>query len=192
MLTTSLRMTQRGLIVAGLAGLSAAPGVACDRPRAVQATYVYVARPALQVEPAPAPAPVLPAAYHMPSNNTSAMPAKATATPDALIRRPAIRPGERVRVPLKFAGAEAGQVSVKFGSLKLNCEILDWTNTHVVFATPIVELEDDVPAQVEVLRANGSAVRDFAITLESSDNNVTVFRDPTDLPARVTSLSTTR
>lgn len=190
MLTNSLQVTQRSLIAVGLMGLSAAPAVACDRTRPVSASYVYVARPAMQAQPAPAPAPVLPAAHQATPSGPMAMPAKAAVASDVSVRRPAIRPGERVRVPLKFAGADAGLAAVKFGALKLNCEILDWSNTHVVLALPLIELDEDLPAQVEILRPNGTTIREFAITLESSDNNVTVFRDPAILPPRETSLTT--
>ena len=184
MLTTS--QTLRGVAVMGLLGLSVSSGEACDRYRPVYTSYVYVTRPVV-LPPAPIP---------VPGSQPAALTVQAVVAQkpvvDILARRPAIRPGEKVRVPLKFAGADRGQASLKFGVLKLNCEILEWSNTHVVCALPLVELEEDVPAQLEVLRSNGTTAREFGITLESLENGVTVYRDPVVLPSQATALSTTR
>lgn len=186
MLTTS--QTLRGVAVMGLLGLSVSSGEACDRYRPVYTSYVYVTRPVV-LPPAPIPVP----GYQSAALTVQTVAAqKAVVGAEIIARRPAIRPGEKVRVPLKFAGADRGQASLKFGVLKLNCEILEWSNTHVVCALPLVELEEDVPAQLEVLRSNGTTAREFGITLESLENGVTVYRDPVVLPSQATALSTTR
>lgn len=172
----------------GLLGLSVSSSEACDRYRPVYTSYAYVTRPVV-LPPAPAPVPM---PGYQPAALTVQTVAAQKAVVDIIARRPAIRPGEKVRVPLKFAGADRGQASLKFGVLKLNCEILEWSNTHVVCALPLVELEEDVPAQLEVLRSNGTTAREFGITLESLENGVTVYRDPVLPSQAATPLSASR
>jgi hypothetical protein len=72
---------------------------------------------------------------------------------------PEIAQGSIVHARVRFAGRDAGEVTVVSGGLEMQCEILDWTPTMVTFRMPPIDIVSDVNVSVQVFSGNGKLVK---------------------------------
>lgn len=135
------------LVTAVLVGPFAEQSAACRTKR-----YVCTQRRTVHVSPAP-------------TTVITKTEVVARVTVDPIPHLPEVPQGSAMRVKVNFLGNEAGVVFVTAGKLTLQCEILEWAPTHVVFQLPNVGVLDPSPVTIDVAKADGRIARSVDVLL---------------------------
>ncbi len=78
---------------------------------------------------------------------------------DVIQKLPEIVQGSIVHARVRFAGRDAGEVTVLAGGLEMQCEIVEWTPNMVTFRMPQIDIVSDVNVSVKVFSGSGSVVK---------------------------------
>lgn len=144
---------------------------ACDRVLYSQSSRVVYTSPVVHAAPV-----VHSASYATPSNTTTTASASvvrytttaAKVVAPAVVKQevvhvieklPEIVQGSIVHARVRFAGREAGEVTVVSGGLEMQCEILDWKPNMVTFRMPSIDIVSDVNVSVKVFSGSGNLVK---------------------------------
>jgi len=148
---------------------------ACDRVLYSQSSRVVYTSPVVHASPVVHSAP-----YTAPANTTTSTStvryttAAVKVVAPAVVKRevvhvieklPEIVQGSIVHARVRFAGRDAGEVTVVSGGLEMQCEILDWTPNMVTFRMPPIDIVSDVNVSVKVFSGSGSLVKSVKAVL---------------------------
>ncbi|MCA9239887.1 MAG: hypothetical protein KDA37_06800 [Planctomycetales bacterium] len=73
--------------------------------------------------------------------------------------------GSTVTAPSNYLGTETGFVLLKMGPAVHECSVLDWTPRGVTFEVPDMGLSSDTTAELQLVRPDGSIVRNYRVNL---------------------------
>jgi hypothetical protein len=79
-------------------------------------------------------------------------------------------------------GLQAGQVVLNVAGLKLNAEVLGWSELGIAVRMPQLALTEPTPVQVTVVRADGQAAQPLSLTAVLPDPNATKNAEAVPFP----------
>ena len=92
--------------------------------------------------------------------------ARVTVAPPKPVRRlPEVPQGSAMRIKVNFLGNEPGVVFMTAGKLTLQCRVLEWAPTHVMFQLPELGLLDAAEVTIDVAKADGRVARSVDLLL---------------------------
>ena len=80
---------------------------------------------------------------------------------------PQIMPGTQVTVSADNLGETAGQAAIRVNELTLPVEVVSWTAESVTLQIPTMSLSRTTPAQLAVIRADGTLARTLDVELSA-------------------------
>ncbi|MFM9965966.1 MAG: hypothetical protein ACKV2Q_32695, partial [Planctomycetaceae bacterium] len=141
----------RALSVAVLTGSVA--GVSGEAQACNKKTYYY------QQQTYYVPAPVAPPVQQTVVSQTTLI---VTASKPSLPEVPA---GSNMRIKVNFLGNQSGHVFLNVGKLVMECKVLEWTPSYVVFALPELGLLEATEATIDVAKSEGQVARSTTVLL---------------------------
>jgi hypothetical protein len=78
---------------------------------------------------------------------------------------PEVPQGSTMRIKVNFLGNEPGVVFMTAGKLTLQCRILEWAPTHVMFELPEIGVIEASEVTLDVAKANGTVARTVDVLL---------------------------
>lgn len=73
--------------------------------------------------------------------------------------------GSTVTAPTNYLGTEAGFVLLKMGPAVHECSVVEWTPRGVTFEVPDMGLSSNTTAELQLVRPDGSIVRNYRVNL---------------------------
>ena len=132
-------------------GFSDDASAGCHKTR-----YVQYQPQVVHTQPAP-PAPVTTVV------TKTEVVAKVTVAP--VRRLPEVPQGSTMRIKVNFLGNEPGVVFMTAGKLTLQCRILEWAPTHVMFELPQIGVIEASEVTLDVAKADGKVARSVDVLL---------------------------
>ena len=109
---------------------------------------------------------------------------------------PEVPQGSTMRIKVNFLGNEPGVVFMTAGKLTLQCRILEWAPTHVMFQLPEIGVIEASEVTLDVAKADGNVARTFDVLLtptpdiEIIENVEVISRAPRKVSANRPTLQT--
>lgn len=80
-------------------------------------------------------------------------------------RLPEVPQGSTMRIKVNFLGNEPGVVFMTTGKLTLQCRVLEWAQTHVMFELPNIGVIEASEVTLDVAKADGKVARSVDVLL---------------------------
>jgi len=151
----------------------------CHQPQVVYTQPVQRAEPATTVV-----------------TNTEVVTKVAVVKAKPIRRLPEVPQGSTMRIKVNFLGNEPGVVFMTAGRLTMQCRILEWAPTHVMFELPEIGVIEASEVTLDVAKADGKVARsvDVLITptpdIEIIENVEVVPRAPREVSGNQPTLET--
>ena len=140
----------RTLLLTGLVVGQGAHARACDRP----VHYFHPVSYSVTYPVAPVQTTTV--------SQTSITALVVTATRPSL---PEIPAGSSMRIKVNFLGNQTGHVFLNVGKLVMECKVVEWTPSYVVFALPELGLLEATEATIDVTKPEGLVARSTRVKL---------------------------